>query len=419
MLKKYYKILFFIGLACIFICLPTNKVFAELEVSYPTIKTLSGENTEPVIDLPSYVKYLFNAGVAIGLLIVLLSLVIAGAIYFFAPLSTEMRKEARDRIAGAISGLLILLLTYLIISTINPQLSVFNINKLESTEIPTKPFVESPGVYFCDKIPCGEPDNKPNTSNVLDFGDLRKSVKYINTKYDTVNGHNYMTILYENPNLWGKCQYFNGQEKSSTVNPNGGMITVEPFASSASVYEYNYNATGDGVYFFRKPCFNDGKHNDIESLVNFCKDEKHGGFYKVPSSAITNQSAVYVAKLDDLTFENVPEEEQNCTKWDKKTNCIGRGPVNLGGENLSSIIINGEYLVVLVYFDKKNDSEEKWTACQEFPLATDVNNTGPRQVKWDIIRNSKGVIPNYVIIFPIKKPSPPIPTLTPVAIPAI
>jgi hypothetical protein len=415
MIKKNNTILFSTFLGILFTYLPVNKAFAALEVSYPAIKTLSGADTAPVTDLPSYIKYIFDAGMAIGMVAVLISLVVAGVMYFLAPINAEMKKDAKDRVAGAISGLLIILLTYLIISTINPQLSFFYIKELTPTTVEPWDIKQEPGVYFCDKFPCDTTIVKPNTSSVLDFGILKKKITWVNIIQDTDNSNAYITVLYENPNLWGKCQYFNG----SDTDTSGGMTKVDPFASSASVYSYDPNVNGDGVYFFRKPCFNDGKHNTIESLVNFCKDKEHGGFYKVPNSDIKNPQEIYTTKLDDLTFEEVPEEEQDCTKWDKKNLCTSRGPVSLGGENISSIIVNGNYLVLLVYFAPEDEDKGPWTACQEFPTTDDANKTGPRQVKWDIIRNSKGVVPNYVLIIPVKKSSPPVPTLTPLPIPAL
>lgn len=413
MIKKYNTILFSILSGLTLICLPINKAFAALEVNYPAIKTLSGANTAPVTDLPSYVKYIFDAGMAIGIVVVLVSLAIAGVMYFLSPINAEMKKDAKDRIAGAISGLLIILLTYLIISTINPQLSFFYVKQLDPTTITPFELKQDPGVYFCEKFPCDTTVVRANTSNVLDFGDLKNKINFVNIIQDTTNSNSYISILYENPNLWGKCQYLNG----SDTDANGGMAKVEPFSSSASVYSYDPNVSGDGVYFFRKPCFNDGKHNTIDSLVNLCKDKDHGGYYKVSNSNIKNPEEIYTAKLDELNFEKVPEEEQDCTMWDKKNVCTGREPVSLGGENISSIIVNGNYLVLLVYFAPGDSEKGPWTSCQEFPITYDINKTGPRQIKWDFIRNTNGVVPNYVLIIPVKQQSPPVPSLTPLPIP--
>jgi hypothetical protein len=143
---------------------------------------------------------------------------------------------------------------------------------------------------------------------------------------------------------------------------------------------------------------------------------------------------ILIKKLDDLTFENVPEDEQNCTEYDKNDQCCtkadpnlkcdkdGRVPQTLGGENISSVIINGNYIVLFVYFAANDSQNGPWTFCQEFPTSYDVNSLGPRQIKWQNIRHASGVstssntggassndinlggiIPNYVIVIPVKK----------------
>ena len=94
----------------------SNVFAADLEVKYPTIagKTLTASSS-----LPDYMIYLFNAGMLVGIFAVFVSLVIAGVMYFLSPVSVELKTDAKDRVSGAISGLLILALTYLIITTIN------------------------------------------------------------------------------------------------------------------------------------------------------------------------------------------------------------------------------------------------------------------------------------------------------------
>ena len=81
--------------------------------------------------------YLFNAGMLLGFFAVFISLAIAGSMYFLSPAKPDLLTEAKDRVGGAVSGLLILVLTYLIITTVNPQLSVFHLADLP--ELPPPP----------------------------------------------------------------------------------------------------------------------------------------------------------------------------------------------------------------------------------------------------------------------------------------
>lgn len=413
--KIFFSLFLFIGL----FFLPISNVFAELEVQYPTITAL-GQSSGNVSDLPSYATYLIAVGMSVGLGAVFISLAIAGVMFILSPVDATARANAKDRVSGAISGLLLLVLTYLIISTINPQLNVFNTKKLPAADIPP-PVVINPGVYLYQSG-CSDKTVTPNTASITDLGPLKKKINNVNIVQDPSNNTYYISILYENPSLWGKCKEV----------ATSGCQSVDSFASSASIHQYDKDSTstsnGGGVYFYRKSCFNDGQYNDINSLISHCNSDS-GGYYEV------NPSGIYTSELKDLTFTGVPEDEQNCVEYDKNGNCCtkadnalgcdkdGRKPQTLGGENISSIIINGNYIVLLVYKSVNDSDSGPWTSCQEFPTIDDRNKVGPRQIKWQNIRNTSGItinnnngsgtgtnntinlggiIPNYLVIIPIK-----------------
>jgi hypothetical protein len=178
------------------------------------------------------------------------------------------------------------------------------------------------------------------------------------------------------------------------------------------VHQYNPNSdkgdnNSNGVYLYRKSFFN-----------------KEGGYLKIDNSKMVGK--IYVGNLNDLYFGpskdpclcSVPIEEQDCeeftdknqtskeecngneTKSYAKGDCIKHKCPTLASENITSIEIKGNYVVMLVYFDSKTDSEMLWTYCQEYPLPNDINKNGPKQIKWDAIRN-KGVLPNWVVIIPV------------------
>jgi len=412
---KYQKVLnawicFLFFLSVGFFCLSVSSASAiVLEVQYPKIPGATAlGGTE--VKLPDYVLYLFNAGMSIGIAAVFISLVIAGMMYFLSPAKPDLLADAKDRVGGAISGLLILVLTYLIITTINPQLNVFTFNKLPAVELPAVT-TSAPGVYFySDASDCpNNPAQINTTSSVADLGTFKNSINSVNIVHDIANQTSYISILYANPNFWGKCQY---------IDPNSSCSAVDHFASSASVHVYDPAPNRDGVYFYRKPCFNKigSQFNDVNSLVNYCNSNS-GGYLKVSNSEIKNAGSdtMYVGDLNQLKFTGVPDEEQDCVKYDDNGQCTGRKPPSLGGENISSIIINGNYLVLFVYFAPGDTEAGPWNSCQEFPGSSDVNRIGPQQIKWEDIRanavmgasngggkNTISGIPNYVIIIPIQ-----------------
>ena len=75
------------------------------------------------------------------------------------------------------------------------------------------------------------------------------------------------------------------------------------------------------------------------------------------------------------------------------------------GENITSVKIRGNYLVLLAYVDEINDDKTNgpWTFCQAFPTKDDQTKTGPSQIKWEKVRNMiTGQLPNYLVIIPTK-----------------
>jgi len=414
--RKFWQIFFIVTFLFFgFLILSTAKVSAvsagsiKLEVAYPTI---SGQTLDATTTLPNYIKYLFDAGMFLCFFAVFLSLIIAGAMYLLSPLKPDMQTDAKDRISGAISGLLILVLVYLIITTINPQLNILNSTKLPPVPPPPKA-KKAPGVYFykanCDSSAIST-TAQPYIASAPDLGKLKNALNFVDIQQDTATKDAFITILYKNPNFWGECQYINGNDRCKPID-----IKKMP-ASSASIYKYDPDPNGDGVYFFRKSCFNDQSGSGTSGLIAQCQKDS-GGWYEVKNSDI---KGIYVKKLEDLKFQDVPKEEQTCNEYDNNGKCTKREIPALYGENISSMVIKGNYLVLFIYAAKSDDLYGPWTSCQEFPTITDVNRLGPQQIKWENIRNSSvevkdttasgankknsvmPAIPNYVAIIPIK-----------------
>lgn len=385
--------LFFFFIVFCFSFYAPGKISAKLEAPYPPI---TGHTLTETSSLPDFAIYLFSAGMSLGFLIVFISLVLAGIQYLLSPAIPQMRADARDRAGGAISGLLILVLTYLIITTINPDLKTFTLKPLPKSTLPPIT-VEMSGVYFYDKAGCSDSNNgeqvdetaQLNTYSLSDLGDLKNKVNSAKIVQDSKSG--YISILYDNPDFWGKCLYLNpNAECQSATDPDDGGS----FADSASIYRYDFSSSGDGVYFYRKSYF-----------------DENGGWFKVANGEIKSGGGgdIYSEWLDNLYFLgdknecNVPEEEQNCKKYNEKGKCEERYCPSLGDKNISSIKIKGDYLVLLTYAGPGQVCNDTLAdSCQEFPTLDDVNKTGPQQIKWEHIRNDKGVIPNCVTIIPIK-----------------
>lgn len=398
--KIYYLIAFsFIALYVSFFCSCANIVLAEgmdIEMLYPDPKE-TAQKLVTETKLPDFAVDLFNLGMVIGLFSVSASFFVGGIMFAISPISAELRSSAKDRMAGATSGFLILVTTYLIITTINPQLSIFKLEKLEDVPLPAVDVSnkKAPGVYFFKEGGCSNNSIEPTTASIASLpADLIKKITSVSIVQDEDTDTYFVSTLYENANFWGRCQY---------INPNATCVSSPSFASSASVHVYDFEPKGRGVYFFRKSCFNTQAATNLEGLISSCK-KNSGGYFEVKNSEIKGG---YLRPLEDLIFSNVPEEEKNCVEYDKEGICTRKEAPALSGENISSIILNGNYLVELIYFGQGDNSSGPWTLCQEFPSVDDTDKIGPRQIKWEDIRNyssaiGKGALPNYVSITPIK-----------------
>lgn len=115
-----------------------------LEVEYPEISGLKPETVE--FGIADYAKYIFNFIIVICGIIAFGSLVWAGVRYLISTGKPEELKKAKKQIKYAFLGILILLFSYLILTTINPRLVLFQVPQLlkPSPPEPTLPEVKPP-----------------------------------------------------------------------------------------------------------------------------------------------------------------------------------------------------------------------------------------------------------------------------------
>jgi hypothetical protein len=373
--KKFNKNLLLIFICGILVFYSSFCFSADLEVKYPVSQSgiVLIDTSTPI---PIFLKYLFDIGMFLGFMAAVYSLGSAGIFYLMSPAKPELLSLAKDRVAGAISGVLILIMIYLIITTLNPQLAFLNVNDLD--KVPTFTSKKIHGVYFYKSNDCSG-DAKSNTININDFGtelsNQINSVLLVNSP-----DNYYFSTLYSSPGLFGKCL---------DIDPNNyACQPVANIASSASIHSYEFNPKGDGVYLYRKPFYN-----------------TDGGWLKITNSQIID-NGFFGEELKNLTFIgdssscNVSKEEQICEKWDERGNCTQKKCPTLAEKEISSIKIMGNYIVYFVYLDPADTVS--WSYCQEFPTPDDVNREGPKQFKWEKTPNQK-YLPNWLYIYPVKE----------------
>lgn len=125
--------LFFLGVILLELFVSGLALAQDLEIQYPTIPgapSLEGGDL-----LPEYIKYLYNFSIIIAGLVAFFSFVYGGLRYILSVGQPLAMADAREQITAGIVGLIIILGSYLLLTTINPQLTVFRIGKPSVTEI--------------------------------------------------------------------------------------------------------------------------------------------------------------------------------------------------------------------------------------------------------------------------------------------
>ncbi len=139
--KKILLLLIFLG---IFGIISTG--FA-LELDWPA--SPGGTNLNNNSTLPQLIQYLYEWGIALGGLAVFIALVSAGFEYLGSAGDVGKMTNARKKIGSAIVGLVLLLSSWLILNTINPELTTFQPVSFSISNLP--PVI---GGEFTDAPPC-------------------------------------------------------------------------------------------------------------------------------------------------------------------------------------------------------------------------------------------------------------------------
>ncbi len=187
MFKRIFIVLFlFFGLFLVF-----STAFAawELEVDWPP--TPLGTDLATSSDLTVLVQYFYEWGIALGGLAAFIALLIAGFLYLTSVGDPNKMTDARGRIVSALAGLVLLLAAWIVLNTINPDLTTLSFGcdcasaAVSCTDCPSGYVCigdPNPGdgkkqgacmsastFFFCDDK-CAQYKNKPNCVAVADCG---------------------------------------------------------------------------------------------------------------------------------------------------------------------------------------------------------------------------------------------------------
>lgn len=154
-IDKFKLIIFFLLL----LFLGVNFVSAqakELEIKYPGLPGGVKVPSTTETAFPVYIKYIFNLVIMIAGVVAFGALVFGGIRYLTSGGSPSIQKDASGQIAAGFFSLIVLLSSYLILRTIDPQLVVFNLPELEKITSPKiEPLPPEKVVFTFKEIPTG------------------------------------------------------------------------------------------------------------------------------------------------------------------------------------------------------------------------------------------------------------------------
>jgi len=254
MIKKIkYKYLLSLAFLVSFLFLKASFISA-LEVDYRSL----GLPANPT--LPQYVSAIFTWAIGVAGVLALISFTI-GAIGLINP-NPESHNEAKERMKGAVLGLVLTVAAFIIIRTINPTLVSPTISQIPQPNLP--PPATSTGVYYYSDNNCSSDEAGPNTVSQDDlsniFNDPTKSVKSIKIINNPATNIYYGVIPHESFGLdqGGICRD-PLIEANSCLPPQGcceNSSTLEVALNSIDVFRVNVMfplTSGNGVSFYSEP----------------------------------------------------------------------------------------------------------------------------------------------------------------------
>lgn len=176
--ERVKKILLIAMFAALLINLSAGFSFA-LEIDYPrlpgTVPPQDFASSSPQEALPLYVQYLFTAAIIVIGIVFFASLFVAGYEFLTARGNPSKIISARDRLSSAFIGILILLASWLILNSISPRLTNFNLPDLAQIQTTAKPEeIPLPGGALRSWIETEIPLGKIIEEKILETKEIKK-----------------------------------------------------------------------------------------------------------------------------------------------------------------------------------------------------------------------------------------------------
>lgn len=368
-MKKNLSISFFLLILISLLISP--KLIKALEIEYPSIGTVEAPSTETV-ELPSYIRYIFHLAIALTGIIGMGALIYGGILYLISAGKPATLAEAKDQILSAIVGLILLLTSFLILNTINPQLTFL--------KRPTKEYLEELGVLkggieIYSEGDCNGDVVKTSSSIAVlpnALGNPGKSVKIFNEKNEL------SVFFYSEEDFKGNYTCF-GEDPCSSFS-KGECKNIGFDAKSVRIEWKTENLPGIHLYAERG-CKGDHRYypTTTSSFPDF--NDKARSLKIIPG-----ENEYYVVLHEHVNFKGT------CQLYEKNNECINidlpnGAPSSLHVFSKRNEVIGGEGVA---FFKEKNFEGDRLPSTTGDSIKT-VSFSDPKKTETTLIYNFKDI----------------------------
>ena len=304
-----YKYLLFLAFLNIYLFSSANLVLA-LEVDF---------GLPPDANLFDYAAFIFAWSMSIAGILALISFAIGAVGFIVSGDNPELTSSSRDRMKGAILGLVLTLSSLIIIRTINPGL----LSPLKQLGPATPPTTElGPGIYYFPEHGCTGKRSGPYIYSQDEVSKTLGKISSIEIRDDPEKEIYYGAIFHQTTGL------LNSGQCTMPLTSEEGCSDIDEKAKigASTIFQINKgpNPSGDGVTFYSEPFG--------------WKAGQEAGFFKVHGYEI--DSSFWKASSEEMFFSY-----EGVNRW-----ALYRSLYKTFYDASGSIYIDGDF-VVAVYKD--------------------------------------------------------------------
>ena len=258
--------------------LPAIQPALALEVNYPTLNGISLDSDSTLVQS---IKYFFTFALAIAGILAILIIVISGAQILLSGGSPQAMGDAKERILGAVLGIVLLMASFIIMRTINPQLvsqtndglpnqnaagvylqTTYTTGTIIATGAPAvlgapyvTPEISAPQSDPRIEIPDLERNMPPNGPTLLQGSSATRTIRYNCTPPDGItNGPKLLIWVYDAESFQiDKDASGFAMGTTDTISLPCNSNAGNKITFGAATKSYKWAIESPGAYFYLKP----------------------------------------------------------------------------------------------------------------------------------------------------------------------